>query len=180
MGIWEFKWHVLVPERPSKGQVHKSKRLSCQSLQNDVLHYLVSGEWQEPMQVTFHIRSDLFLLDSEGSVPFLGPMSATWMCLLLQVWSVNNTDLSGKLGLHPWPTESDFAFCKIPGNLQACPCLGNFGTWYDYVSVLYEQLCWTQVSVRGQEEKNQTNKQSNSGVKNEKEAFYNWGGEKES
>lgn len=35
-------------------------------------------------------------------------------------------------------------------------------------------------SVRGQEEKtNQTNKKTNSGVKNEKEAFYNWGGEKE-
>lgn len=70
MGVWEFKWHVMVPERPSKGQVRKSKRLSCQSLQNDVLHYLVSGEWQEPMQVTFHIRSDTFLLDSEASVLF--------------------------------------------------------------------------------------------------------------
>lgn len=79
------------------------------------------------MQVTtFHIRSDTFLLDSGGSIPSLGPMSATWISLLLKVRSANNKDLTGKL--HPRPTESDVAFRKIPGDLYARPCLGNFGT----------------------------------------------------
>lgn len=61
----------------------------------------------------------------------------------------------GKLGLHPRPTESESAFRKIPGDLHARPCLGNFGTWYEYQFQYYtNNSAGNRFSVRGQEKKN--------------------------
>lgn len=76
------------------------------------------------MQVTvFQIRFNAFLFDSEASIPFLGPMSITWMSWLLTVWSVDNMDLIRKLRLQLRDAESNPAFPKIPAHTS----IGEFG-----------------------------------------------------
>lgn len=59
------------------------------------------------------MRFDTFLLDSEASIPFLGPMSATWTSLPRKVWSANNTDLAVSSDSTPDPRSQSLHFVRF-------------------------------------------------------------------